>query len=266
MKKLRVCFWNTNKNENINEYISDIIVEQEIDILALAEYESDIEELKKMLALYNIVIEQAITIGCDRITILKRKANIQPAFQNKYCSMQIIDNMYLLACLHLPSKLYADVLKRGIAIARIVDEIQIQEEKLGIEKTIIVGDINENPYETGCLGASGFHGIPVYKDTMKKYRVIMDESFKMFYNPMWNLLGDFSFPPGTYYYSGNEVENSFWNVYDQVMIRPCLRGQFVDDELKILCETKKRKLIDANNHPDKKISDHLPIVFEIMED
>ena len=195
MKKLRVCFWNTNKNENINEYISDIIVEQEIDILALAEYESDIEELKKMLALYNIVIEQAITIGCDRITILKRKANIQPAFQNKYCSMQIIDNMYLLACLHLPSKLYADVLKRGIAIARIVEEIQIQEEKLGIEKTIIVGDINENPYETGCLGASGFHGIPVYKDTMKKYRVIMDESFKMFYNPMWNLLGDFSFPP-----------------------------------------------------------------------
>ena len=93
----------------------------------------------------------------------------------------------------------------------------------------------------------------------------MDESFKMFYNPMWNLLGDFSFPPGTYYYSGNEVENSFWNVYDQVMIRPCLRGQFVDDELKILCETKKRKLIDANNQPDKSISDHLPIIFEIME-
>ena len=60
---MRIVFWNTNKNENINEYISDIIVEQEIDILVLAEYESDIEELKKMLALYNIVIEQAITIG-----------------------------------------------------------------------------------------------------------------------------------------------------------------------------------------------------------
>lgn len=72
------------------------------------------QELKKMLALYNIVIEQAITIGCDRITILKRKENIQPAFQNKYCSMQIIDDMYLLVCLHLPSKLYAGVLKRGI--------------------------------------------------------------------------------------------------------------------------------------------------------
>ena len=37
------------------------------------------------------------------------------------------------------------------------------------------------------------------------------------------------------------------------MIRPCLREQFVDNKLKILCETKKRNLIDANNHPDKRL-------------
>ena len=264
-KKLRICFWNTNKNVKINNYISDIIEENIVDIFVLAEYEANIDELKKKVKLHNIVIEQAITIGCDRITILKNGKDIKPGFQNKYCSMQIIDNEYLLACLHLPSKLYADKVKRGIAISRIVEDLQTYEENLGIEKTIIVGDINENPYEIGCLGAIGFHGIPVYKDTMKKYRTIMEESFKMFYNPTWNLLGDFSFPPGTYYYSGNEVENSFWNVYDQVMIRPCLREQFVDDELKILYETKSGKLIDTNNRPDKSISDHLPIIFEIME-
>ena len=264
-KKLRICFWNTNKNVKINNYISDIIEENIVDIFVLAEYEANIDELKKKVKLHNIVIEQAITIGCDRITILKNGKDIKPGFQNKYCSMQIIDNEYLLACLHLPSKLYADKVKRGIAISRIVEDLQTYEENLGIEKTIILGDINENPYEIGCLGAIGFHGIPVYKDTMKKYRTIMEESFKMFYNPTWNLLGDFSFPPGTYYYSGNEVENSFWNVYDQVMIRPCLREQFVDDELKILYETKSGKLIDTNNRPDKSISDHLPIIFEIME-
>ena len=137
MKKLRVCFWNTNKNENINEYISDIIVEQEIDILALAEYESDIEELKKMLALYNIVIEQAITIGCDRITILKRKAKYNNRhFKNKYCSMQIIDNMYLLACLHLPSKLYADVLKRGIAIAVLLRKYKYRKKNWALRRRL----------------------------------------------------------------------------------------------------------------------------------
>jgi hypothetical protein len=83
---------------------------------------------------------------------------------------------------------------------------------------------------------------------------------------MWNLLGDFSFPPGTYYYAGNDVVNAFWNIYDQVMFRPCLREFFVDEELKILYKTENIKLVDKNEHPSKNISDHLPIVFEIREE
>lgn len=262
---MRICFWNTNKNREINKYIVDIMAEHLIDIFILAEYEANIEHLQQTLTSHSIITEQGLTIGCDRITILHRKKNVEPGFQNKYCSMQIIEGKYLLVCLHLPSKLYANRLKKDIAISRIVEEIQKYEKKLGTEKTIIAGDINENPYETGCLGAIGFHGIPVYKEAVRKYRIIMDEYFEMFYNPMWNLLGDFSFPPGTYYYSSNEVENSFWNMYDQVMIRPCLREYFVDDELKILFETRTEKLIDKNNHPAKNISDHLPIIFEIRE-
>ncbi len=262
---LRICFWNTNKNIAINEYIFDIICENNVDIFVLAEYEADYEELQSELNIQKIGIEKCITIGCDRITILKRKYNMEPGFQNKYCSFQIIDSRYILVCLHLPSKLYAERLKKDIAIGRIVEEIQRYEKLLGIERTIIVGDINENPYETGCLGAGRFHGIPIYKDAMRKYRTIMGESFEMFYNPMWNLLGDFSFPPGTYYYMGNEIDNSFWNIYDQVMIRPCIRGFFIDNELKIICETKNRKLVDENNHPSRTISDHLPIIFEIRE-
>lgn len=263
---LRICFWNTNRNVEINEYIVDIMYENNVDIFVLAEYEADYEEIQSELNIQKSEIEKCITIGCDRITILKRKYNMEPGFQNKYCSLQIIDSKYILACLHLPSKLYAERLKKDIAIGRIVEEIQRYEKMLGIENTIIVGDINENPYETGCLGAGRFHGIPVYKDAMRKYRTVMGESFKMFYNPMWNLLGDFSFPPGTYYYVGNDVINSFWNIYDQVMLRPCLRERFIDKELKILYKTEKNRLVNRNNHPSKDISDHLPIIFEIREE
>ena len=197
---LRICFWNTNKNIEINKYIVDIMCENNVDIFVLAEYTADFEKLQLQLRNCKYETEKSITVGCDRITILKRKYNMEPGFQNKYCSLQIIDNKYILTCLHLPSKIYAERLKKDIAIRRIIEEIQRYEKLLKIDKTIIVGDVNENPYETGCLGADRFHGIPVYQDAMRKYRTIMDERFEMFYNPMWNLLGDFSFPPGILLY------------------------------------------------------------------
>ena len=38
------------------------------------------------------------------------------------------------------------------------------------------------------------------------------------------------------------------------------------ESLKILTETETRYLLDNNGHPDRSISDHLPIIFEIMEE
>ena len=56
-----------------------------------------------------------------------------------------------------------------------------------------------------------------------------------------------------------------WNVYDQVIIRPTLRKQFIDENLKIITKTNTKSLLDHNKHPDRNISDHLPIAFEIKE-
>ena len=82
---------------------------------------------------------------------------------------------------------------------------------------------------------------------------------------MWNLLGDFNQPYGTYYHSGNDTVNTYWNIYDQVIIRPALRERFVKESLMIIKETKTRFLLDHKGHPNKRISDHLPIMFEIKE-
>lgn len=88
----------------------------------------------------------------------------------------------------------------------------------------------------------------------------------MFYNPMWNFLGDFREPYGTYYHSSADTVNPYWNIYDQVIIRPAMRKRFVDDNLKIITETATVSLLDKNKHPDREISDHLPITFEIKEE
>lgn len=40
--------------------------------------------------------------------------------------------------------------------------------KLKIENTIILGDVNENPYDVGCLNATKFHGISSGADAKKE--------------------------------------------------------------------------------------------------
>ena len=83
---------------------------------------------------------------------------------------------------------------------------------------------------------------------------------------MWNFFGDFEKPPGTCYFPTSKAECTYWHIFDQVMIRPCLREQFIKESLEIVTHTSAILLIDKKGHPNKEFSDHFPIVFEIKED
>ncbi|WP_038257852.1 hypothetical protein [Hungatella hathewayi] len=264
---MKIAFWNTNKNIKINDLLCRIIDEKKIDIFVLAEYNDDCERLIQNLENNGIIMEQYFSPGCERITILGRIQNVMPGNQNKYYSIQIINDKFIICGLHLPSKISSDYRGRqNVLIDAIIKDLNELENNLSIEDTIIVGDLNVNPYEEGCLEASKFHGIPICEDAQKGARVVMGQKFKMFYNPMWNFFGDFKFPPGTYYYNGSNSVNSYWNIFDQVMIRPQLRDRFITDSLEIITDIREISLIDGNKHPNKTISDHLPIVFEIEEE
>ena len=263
---MKIAFWNTNKNTNINEVIRDIIRENKINIMVLAEYKDNIECLIDMLNVFGLGMRKYLTIGCDRIVMLGNMEKMDQGNQGKHYTMQIINDDFVFCAMHLPSNIYGNSQeKRNIVIDSIVNDINELEFERNTDKTIIIGDLNENPYSPGCIEASKFHGIPSGDDSSRVTRTISGKAFKMFYNPMWNLLGDFQFPPGTYYYDGSTTNNSFWHIFDQVMIRPSLREQFVEEQLKILTATNTISLLDENKHPNKEISDHLPIVFEIKE-
>lgn len=139
---------------------------------------------------------------------------------------------------------------------------------LWLKKPVITGYFasNINPYDNSCVNARYFHGIPIYEDAMRESRNIAGKEFRMFYNPMWNFLGDFKEPYGTYYRSAADTFNPYWHIYDQVIIRPSLRSRFVDGNLKIITGSANVSLLDKNKHPNHSISDHLPITFEIKED
>lgn len=46
---MRILFWNTHRNVDINSYILDIVNQNEIDVLVLAEYMAEINELNDNL-------------------------------------------------------------------------------------------------------------------------------------------------------------------------------------------------------------------------
>jgi hypothetical protein len=93
----------------------------------------------------------------------------------------------------------------------------------------------------------------------------MGDSILMFYNPMWSLFGDWSpGPAGTYYYSNSEHRVFFWNIFDQVLIRPDLLDRFSNEELKVLDSDGNVSFLSPRGVPNVKLgSDHLPILFKL---
>jgi len=85
----------------------------------------------------------------------------------------------------------------------------------------------------------------------------------MFYNPMWSHFGDArTDTAGSYYYERAQHVNYFWNMFDQVLIRPELAERFDANKLRIITSVGARSL-RPDGRPDRNYSDHLPIVFEL---
>lgn len=266
---MKVLFWNTNNNEGeiINIVLNELIVEYEIALVILAEYKANTIELLGSLNKKGIAMRPYPTSGCERITVIGKKMDIEPGSHTDYASFQIVNKKDIYCCVHLPSRIYNNSLgMREIVIDEIIQNIQSIEKELGSNNTIVVGDFNSNPFDSECIKANSFHGIPIFDDASREKRTIANNEFKMFYNPMWSFFGDKQKPYGTYYYSGNEISNIYWHIYDQVIIRPSLKKRFNTSNLRIITNTGLHRLLDSAEHPDKHISDHLPLLFEIKED
>lgn len=262
---MKYLFWNTYQNKDINDILCELIIENDISMVLLAEYVADANELVEKLTSQNTEMREYVSCS-ERIRMFGKVENVEGRLDTDHSVIRIINNKDILCCVHLNSKIYSGHEgHREILIERIIRDIYDVEQELDTENTIIVGDFNTNPYDSCLVDARYFHGLPVYEEAKKKTRTIAGKEFYMFYNPMWNLLGDFNQPYGTYYHSGNDTVNTYWNIYDQVIIRPALRERFVKESLMIIKETKTRFLLDHKGHPNKRISDHLPIIFEIKE-
>ena len=79
-------------------------------------------------------------------------------------------------------------------------------------------------------------------------------------------MGDFDYPPGTFYVNQSKLHSPMWYMLDQVIISQDVLPIFNKDSLKIITACSYADLVDDSKHPNRKISDHFPIMREIEDE
>jgi len=208
---------------------------------------------------------------CEKITILTRfneskiieAIHEEPRFTIRHLQLPGLTDIILVATHHI-SKNYANSRDQYTEAIRLSQQIKDAEEKVGHCRTLLVGDLNMNPFEDGIVGSAALHAVSSRKIASRIARKVQSIDYPFFYNPMWNLLGDAQkHPPGTYYYSSSNHISFFWNTFDQVLIRPELVERFNMGGLSVISEIGTTDLLSNREIPKKVFSDHLPIVFSL---
>lgn len=140
------------------------------------------------------------------------------------------------------------------------------------DKTILIGDFNYNPFDTSLTDPYVFNAVDNKHliSTFRNYS-IGNNHHNFWYNPMWNLLGDYDFRTnsdknisGTYFIN-SESEIPYWNLIDGTLLRPSIMNRFDYNMSEILTKTTQREFLkpliirsDESFLIDD-FSDHLPI-------
>ncbi len=263
-------FWNVNRNL-IGDLIAEAATSLEIDVLLLAECAV---QPSALLTRLNARETRYFFIQnfCPRISIYTRfSAELLRPFDegDRYSISKLAlpgRLEVLLATAHLPSKREFSSESQAHECARLARQIASAEEAVSHQRTIFMGDLNVNPFENGMVSAAAVHAVMTREIAVRGTRTVQGEQYPFFYNPMWGHFGDTrkDSPPGTYYYEKAEHLVYFWNMFDQVLLRPDLARLFRPDGLTILTKIGETSLLTPGGKPDTSVaSDHLPIMLAI---
>ena len=136
----------------------------------------------------------------------------------------------------------------------------------GHANTVVVGDMNMNPFQDGMVSAAGLHGAMTRRLARRNDRVVHGRRYPFFYNPMWRFLGEREIdrPAGTCYYRRSDMITTFWHVFDQVLVRPALLDRFPEESVQVVTEVGNISLSQKSGLPGHGgTPDHLPITFSI---
>ncbi len=267
---MKIVFWNINKNTNV-DILEHLSVEIDPDIIILCEIEMPISIILEALNKYEVRYYYNEDQICKKIFVFSKFTNriFKPVMSGRRYTVRSIDvptypKLNLMA-LHYQSKINwsnEDQLAHSYEIKEIINRF---EEKTELKNTIVVGDFNMNPFEAGMVQTTGLHSVMSREIALKGSRIVDEINYDYFYNPMWSFFGDHGKGDvsGTIYSTLSKPINYFWNIFDQILIRPELLPYFQDEDLEILCKFGDKLTLVNDGKIVSSISDHLPIMFKI---
>ena len=266
---INFLFWNINK-QPIDNLIKELAFQHNVDVIMLAEFEGNPTRLLPILneERFQYFFNESL---CDKIRVYSKfEDSLFPKFKEskrytiRHLQLPGLDDI-LLAVVHFPSKINFSNESQDVESDELARFINGAEEEIGHSRTILVGDLNMNPFEDGMIKTTGLHAVMSQQIAQKGSRIVQGRDYPFFYNPMWNFFGDFPpFASGTHYYNASEHIAYFWNMFDQVLVRPELLDVFSNEDLKIIDSVGEQSLLNDNGLPNTNLaSDHLPIFFSL---
>ena len=167
---------------------------------------------------------------------------------------------------HMPCKLYNSTEDQLHYLSRFADDIRGSEKRRGHQRSIVLGDLNSNPFDAGMVHPTGLNAVSSRDVAAKRVRRVQDDrrEYPFFYNPMWRHLGDGAgSPQGTYYLASPKPSRFYWNVLDQVLLRPDLLTMAPNPDVQVICKVGGESLLTPSGRPSSRFSDHLPVLCHL---
>lgn len=207
------------------------------------------------------------SIACERIKIITdfdpnciRHLREADRYTIKEIRLQG-ESPIILGLVHLSSKLYSSDDDQLQEASYFRHDLEESEKDAGHKSTIVCGDFNMNPFDKGMVSAGALNSIPCLKTAKSEVRKVKGKEFSFFYNPMWNLMGDYKEPPGTFFYRSPSYVSYYWHFLDQVILRPGISERLNKSTLSVLTKAGEVDFVDRYGKP--KTSDHLPLFFSL---
>ncbi len=279
--RVKILFWNYNVDKGglmadqpaKGDPLAWVVKEQGVDVIVLAD--CTLPNADILASLGSLGLEFRATLPHDKVRVFGRSSKLE--LDAVLSDTRV--HLFRLACggfeeiligaTHLYDRLnHQEERRRHDKVKLHYQTVVDAENRVGHNRTLLVGDFNMTPNEAGMIDPEQAFGALMTWDLAEVHSDPMQGGSPRFYNPMWSLMGRAE-APGTYFWESTDRYNIYWYCLDGVILRPALRGVFRDESLAIVTTLidpggREIPLIRrARKHWKIEFSDHLPITFEL---